>query len=89
MSLPELTDQGNVDANGTVISSQDPRAQISKVCLFRLVSNRSEDSGGNTISDVWAGEYALPCRQQLQRPESKLLNPLGPRDSPFGSWRQH
>ncbi|KAK1475881.1 alpha-ketoglutarate-dependent 2 [Colletotrichum tamarilloi] len=30
MSLPELTDQGNVDANGNVISSQDPRAQISK-----------------------------------------------------------
>ncbi|OLN97801.1 Alpha-ketoglutarate-dependent 2,4-dichlorophenoxyacetate dioxygenase 1 [Colletotrichum chlorophyti] len=30
MSLPELTDQGNVDSNGNVISANDPRAQISK-----------------------------------------------------------
>ncbi|KZL64430.1 alpha-ketoglutarate-dependent 2,4-dichlorophenoxyacetate dioxygenase [Colletotrichum tofieldiae] len=30
MSLPELTDQGNIDADGNVISSNDPRAQISK-----------------------------------------------------------
>lgn len=33
MSLPELTDQGNVDANGNVIGPDDPRAQISKVCV--------------------------------------------------------
>lgn len=31
MSLPELTDQGNIDANGNIIGSNDPRAQISKV----------------------------------------------------------
>ncbi|TDZ16768.1 Alpha-ketoglutarate-dependent 2,4-dichlorophenoxyacetate dioxygenase [Colletotrichum orbiculare MAFF 240422] len=30
LKLPELTDQGNIDADGNVISSADPRAQISK-----------------------------------------------------------
>ncbi|KAF6824375.1 alpha-ketoglutarate-dependent 2 [Colletotrichum plurivorum] len=30
----ELTDQGNIDANGNIISSADPRAQISKVGIF-------------------------------------------------------
>ncbi|EQB51377.1 hypothetical protein CGLO_09080 [Colletotrichum gloeosporioides Cg-14] len=30
LKLPELTDQGNIDASGNIIGSADPRAQISK-----------------------------------------------------------
>ncbi|KAF9880512.1 alpha-ketoglutarate-dependent 2 [Colletotrichum karsti] len=30
LQLPELTDQGNIDANGNIIGPTDPRAQISK-----------------------------------------------------------
>ncbi|KAF4866600.1 Alpha-ketoglutarate-dependent 2,4-dichlorophenoxyacetate dioxygenase [Colletotrichum siamense] len=30
LKMPELTDQGNIDASGNIIGSADPRAQISK-----------------------------------------------------------
>ncbi|KAF4818123.1 Alpha-ketoglutarate-dependent 2,4-dichlorophenoxyacetate dioxygenase [Colletotrichum tropicale] len=30
LKMPELTDQGNIDASGNIIDSADPRAQISK-----------------------------------------------------------
>ncbi|WYZ35907.1 hypothetical protein EsH8_X_000554 [Colletotrichum jinshuiense] len=50
MSLPELTDQGNVDANGNVIGPDDPRAQISKGnTLFHVDSSFNSQRASYSI----------------------------------------
>ncbi|GKT51155.1 alpha-ketoglutarate-dependent 2,4-dichlorophenoxyacetate dioxygenase [Colletotrichum spaethianum] len=50
MSLPELTDQGNIDGNGNVISSKDPRAQISKGnTLFHVDSSFNSQRASYSI----------------------------------------